>query len=627
MSVFDVWNMWDQTVPGIVMDLNYASQNATLIQNYIAQQKAAETARRQALADAYNAAVNNYNTSASSIFNDATSFANTLAGYNIASIKDRSEYATLSDLANKYANLTFTDTMPTFTNTFGINNDVGIWNEAIDFMPTLASLDSSFSSKIGSALSTANTTLDKLYSDRATEETRITDWQNVFGNDLNRALTSANSINFADLVGMNAGRTAQSTLTDRIDAFTSLLNPDLSLFRTGLTDLDTRLDTLFSDRAKEEKRIGDFRSGISKSLSPLVSSIGGLTIRDYDQIVGGQDTLNNLSSQIGAFSSILNPSFATENKTITDSQGKLGTLMTQRTNELDRINKAQSDYFGRALGLSDRATNADIYSKSALDSINTDIGKLDKDISGFSSLLDFDFKDSKAAASEAGRRISELFSQRGTELGNITSSAGTYTSGLNDVPLYEEDEFNDRKRGISEQINQLNSFTGDDLDPYKTKVQSAYDSILARLKDLYNYRGGIETDSRSLLEELNKTSFYNSKDVQDAMAETGRYGTLRKNADLYRATQADDELNSIENRYNKELARTLLDEKTRAELAAKEAASFKGRFAKETPLYVKGIPLTEAEYQAYVLSRRRQQEELYGKSMGASGFSKLLNVG
>lgn len=630
MSAIDIvngiWAGWDQTVPGIVAAPEYYASNQKLLEAYIAKKRSEEIARRNSIAKAFNDAVNAYNAKASDIYNRSDSFYKDIYGRNIAQIKDRSEYGTLGNLSTELGQLTFNETRPTFGNTFSVKSDNSAYDYDIGDIPALLNIDSSYSSKANSSLSSARNALDRLYSDRAAEENRISQFFSTFERDLGQASEKANQINFADLTGMNAGRATQNDLEGRLGGFSSLLNPDTAGLRTSLNNFDTRLDQLFADRSAEEGRIADFRSGISKAFAPVRDESANYTIRDYDKIVGGSNTLDDLTNSVKGFSSLLNPSFNDELSGISSTKNKLTNLLTQRNTELKRIEDAQKGYFEKASGLTNEANNAGIYSKSALDSLQGKVGGLEKEIGGFSSLLDFNFGDANKYLSDAKSRISSLYGERSGALANIGSAAAKSASGLSDVPLYNEDELNTRKGSISQQISALNNFTGDDVDPTRKQAQSALDSVLARLNELYGYRTNLEGKAQTYLNDLNNRSFYDSASVQKEMAADTPLDALKKEIGLYRATQADDEISSIGNRYNAELARLLLDERAKSERAAAEAKAVTGRSTGNVPLYSKGIPLTDEEYQAYILGRRRQQDELQNQKARMSSFSKALGL-
>lgn len=621
-----IWANWDDTIPGIVANPSGYANNQRLLEEFYARKDAEEAARRKAEADAFNRGVNDYNSRASDLFNRTNAFANQIAGYNIANVNDRSEYGSLNNFANELSGLTFTAQRPSFAPTYYVSNDAGQAFARDAAMPSLASADNSYSARASAALNNARSTLDRLYTDRANEEGRISSFFSGFERDLGQAADRANQINFADMQGMQAGRAAQADLQGRLGGFSSLLNPDTSALRSSLGAFETRLNELYNQRSAEENRINDFRSGISSAFAPVRDATQNLTIRDIDQIVGSQNKLNELSSSLNSFSSLLNPNFSEEMNGIETTASRLSNLLGQREAEQNRINNTAKDFFSRSSGLTNEANNSGIYSKSALDSLKGKVGGLQNEIGSFSSLLDYNFGDANNYLAEAGKRISELYSQRANTLNSIGSTASQAAAGVADVPLYQEDDFNARKGTISQQIASLNNFSGEDVAPVQQQAEAALGSVANRLNELYGYRNNLEGRAQSYLGDLNNKSFYNSQTVLDAMGDNSPYAALRKEIDLYKAAQAGDEIGSIGNRYNAELARLLLDEKRRSERDAAEAQAIKGRNTKSVPLYSKGIPLTEEEYRAFISGRRRQQDELQNQQARTSSFARALGV-
>lgn len=372
----------------------------------------------------------------------------------------------------------------------------------------------------------------------------------------------------------------------------------------------TSLSDIRTARSNEQKRISDFSSGILGLADTGASTLGGLTIADLDQMTALQKQIDDMQRDAGRFSSELSFNFSNPLNELAELERGVGNLRTERTTEEGRITKAQQDALNLARALGSQVGTTDIYSRAGLDALQGRIDDLEGDITGFSSLLPFDFSNASTALSGAEGDLGDLYDQRRSSLDEIVSGITSANAGLGDIPLYDEQAIRGRLSDAREQEQLLARFSGGRVNDIQGQITAATDAINARLDELTAYRGKLEEDAQALLQQIRERNYYSLDDLTNQQPDVE---AAQAEIELYNAQQALDELDGITTRLNSEKQRLERDAENvlaRQRLEQAQLAATLGPGGVPTfQDYSLVSPITASDYARLLLQNASEEEE------------------
>lgn len=561
-----------------------------------------ENANRQAHAKSYNELVSKFN---SDVDNFSKQVSSAIGAYNNKGIADlsgnKSEFDTINNLKEQLSGLRFDTERPNWSPTI-----TSFGQSVSAAMPSLSTANVSGVANIQRMLDAADAKLNSAYNARENEQNRINAFTNGFQTDLERTRAMMDGLNIGDMAGLNAARNTIIDLQGKARGYSSPLDKDgLSEYDSQLADLNSRMTGLFNQRAEEEARVSNYRTALTNDIDNYTKQLRGLTIADLDKINALNDAIDQRALEARRFSSPLGADFGSLLSDLSGADRGIDQLLQQRQAELDRIKSTQDRSRMNAEDYLAAANNLDVYSRTALDDLMRRATVGEREIQGFSSLLPFDFAESQSAYDAAQARVEQLLAEREANLNAIRSAGSTLDDDLKDLPLYQEDTFNDRLSQLQEQLGQLAMYTGQGVQPINTELTSVRNALQGKLRELGTYRNTMETDLQNYLADLQANGLYSEADVQKIMASDGKLPELRKNLDLYRATQAEDEYRALQSYLNTQLARLQEENRQKAALAERERLALQNGYT--AGMTYNGIPLTEAEYLALIAKKRDEQ--------------------
>ena len=241
-------------------------------------------------------------------------------------------------------------------------------------------------------------------------------------------------------------------------------------------------------------------------------------------------------------------------------------LLRDREDEFDRISKAEADALATARMLDRAGDITGIYDLADINDLQAAIDQANAGITGFSSLLPFDFSATADPLAAAQSDVTDLLTARGSALDLIENPITGLTDDLAGLELYDERGMRDIDNRLSNLGIDLTSYTGGRVTGIQNKINLAMGAVDDRIRELENYRNDIETQAQALQEEFDNMSFYTLDDLTDPEA---RLEAQKKEADLYNALQALDEITATTTRLAEERARL---EQDAANVAAREGA-------------------------------------------------------
>lgn len=561
-----------------------------------------ENANRQAHAKSYNELVSKFN---ADVDNFSKQVSSAISAYNNKGIADlsgnKSEFDTLNNLKEQLSGLRFETERPNWSPTI-----TSFGQSVSAAMPSLSTANVSGVANIQRMLDAADAKLNSAYTARENEQNRINAFTNGFQTDLERTRAMMDGLNIGDMAGLNAARNTIIDLQGKARGYSSPLDKNgLSEYDSQLADLNARMTGLFNQRAEEEARVSNYRSALTNDIDNYTAQLRGLSIADLDKINALNDAIDQRALEARRFSSPLGADFGSLLSDLSTTDRGIDQLLQQRQAELDRIKSMQDRSRMNAEDYLAAANNLDVYSRTALDDLMRRATVGEREIQGFSSLLPFDFAESQSAYDAAQARVEQLLAEREANLNAIRSAGSTLDDDLKDLPLYQEDTFNDRLSQLQEQLGQLAMYTGQGVQPINTELTSVRNALQGKLRELGTYRNTMETDLQNYLADLQANGLYSEADVQKIMASDGKLPELRKNLDLYRATQAEDEYRALQSYLNTQLARLQEENRQKAALAERERLALQNGYT--AGMTYNGIPLTEAEYLALIAKKRDEQ--------------------
>lgn len=467
--------------------------------------------------------------------------------------------------------------------------------------------------------------LDALNKQRQNEVNRIDQYRTKGLGDLAGFSTQLGQLGIADLNQMNQLERDLGALNVGRQSFSSpimnQLYPDgFSQFDTQYSGLNQGLADLRSQRQTELDRINQYEQGLLSSADQYRNTLGGLTIADEQGISDLINQIEDTNRRAGRFSSELGFDFNQETGELSDLLGDVNTLQRQRTSELGRIDQAQRDYLASARAVEDAAEGGSIYSAAGIDAIEDALRDARTNMSGFSSVLPYDFSGATGSLTDADVALADLKSRRQTALddilGNITGTAGNIAG----LEAYDEEGMRNLQRQLTEAGGELGRFTGGRVNDISSQLSDASGQIDTRMQELSDARNALETRAQALLEQVNNAQYYG---VDDLGQNQEGFDALQAEIELYNAQQALDEISAAEGRLNSERQRLERDA---------EAVAERDRIAREAILSTVGAsgvpefqnfdqidPITLNQYLAML---SEQEEEEYANTLSPSAFAQ-----
>ena len=589
----------------------------------------------QTKADAYNQSVADYNQALSGFSANIGNTGSTIGGLTMRDLYDdpttdvnENQYGGLSSALTGYRNNLSglnAPTRPIFDSV--IQSEYG--PISISNIPTLNDMNTNMYNNLNSQVGSLTTSLNDLKQSRASEENKIRNFRNALLGDASNYSTSLGQMGIADMNQMNQLERDINALNTRRNNFSSSILDQL--YPSGFNEVDTRVSGLTSgladlrgQRQTELDRISAYESGLLSDVDAYRDRLGGLTIADADAISGLQDDIAARQRQAGRFSSELGFDFADELGELYDVNRGVTNLSRDRQTELDRITATQEQMLANARAAEAAAEGGNIYSAAGIDAVSDRVRDLRGDISGFSSVLPFDFSNANAPLTDAEVALADLTSRRAAALDEIQSGISGATTGMTNAELYDEAAINEARAALQASQGSLAPFSGGRVGDIQSQIATGLTQVDSRMAELEAARAEIETRAQALMEQVNNASFYSTGDLSGNLASAE---ALQAEVDLYAAQNALDEITTTMNRLQSEKQRLEIDAEN---VAAREAqgrqdilSTVGASGVPEFQNYATSSPMTMEQYLALIASGD-DTETITGRSPTA--FSQNMGV-
>ena len=471
--------------------------------------------------------------------------------------------------------------------------------------------------------------LDGLIRERDAEQAKIDNYRTSIDDIGFNYGQSAAGLGIADIDKINSLNNQIAALRTQAGRFTNPLTFDFSDVTgegSALAGAEGTLSNLLADRETELSRIGAEGTRLGGLYDQYNTTFGGDAENEIAGLnISNIDELNQLrrdidAAQLGAsrFDSELSTddAFRYPLEDLSSLEGNVDQMLIDRRDELSRIENAQTDFANAADAAERSAASGNYYSKAALDAIQERITSGQRDISGFDSLLDYNFGAAGADGTavqdylDSQSLLDDLTSKRASAIDDIESGITGSVADLDSTELYNEDAMQDMLADLTGRGNDLAYFSGGRVGDLTRNIATNRDLVNERLDDLYGQRDQYEADALQMLTDLGDSDYGRANYDEYA----GLIEPLRENIDLYGATQASDELRGIDNELARRLALVEADE-----AAVQNRQALEDQSAAFTNDYALTDPLTEAAY--YNLYNEEEEEELDEFGNPISAFS------
>jgi hypothetical protein len=549
-----------------------------------------EYARRQQQAAKYNTAIQNYNSRLANLNSLGGTLSTGLKGLKLTDDELFGSWDTkINDLQGRFNNLQASRVgsldMPSWSSV--VSSPYGSVEVGI---PKLYSRNDNLALQLESGIGSARTALEDLRSRRTAEEKRIDDYNSQLESYYSGVDSGLGGLTIADLDGINTSRRSLSEMLAQVKGFSSAILSDYKptlaqTWESRITGANSKLDQLMQQRKAEEDRIRNYEMGLNSAYDGFSSRFGALTIADEAGMKALQDEIDARQLEAGRFSSLLDYDLSQELSPLDSLEGKLGGLMAKREQELSRIEQAKEQARMGIGSIQSMLGNADIYNLGTLNQIQSAIDEGQMDLSGFSSVLPFDFGAANADLSTAEGRLQQLMAQREAALAGYVTKAGDLTSRINGLDLTNESGISSGISDAQALLAQLGRFTGNDINDVRTQVENALAAGDTKMKQLVAERGGIENAARALLTSA-KTTGYTSGSQLDALAQQLNELTGRQTS--YGAYQALDEIDAIAALIASERERIAAEQKAAQEATQTGGRGYGSYYAGQAPWMIGG---------------------------------------
>lgn len=564
----------------------------------------------------YNSSVQDYN---SQLNNYLGSYNDLLGQVNGLTIRDADRFGNFSssigDLQRQVTGASFTREAPFFESM--VQSPYGAVQVGI---PTLTEVNSRAQNTLSSGIEGLSGRLNQLRNERQTEEGRIRDFRSGLLGQLSTINSGVSSAGIGNKSALDALRSQLDAINTQRNTFSSSILDQM--YPQGFTQIGAQydlargaLDDLYSRRAAEQDRINRYDSGLQSAYDSFNDRFGGLSIADEAGLNSLKNAIDAKQLDASRFKSDLSFDFGGELGQIQSLEDRLDRMISERGSELSRIEQAKNSARQATYSLDEQMGNANIYDLSRLDGLRRAIDQGRRDITGFTSKLPFDFGDTLSQFDSADQTLQQLLAQRSSRLGQYQTDLDEILAGVSGAELYDESAFRDAITAAQALGGQVGRFSGRDVLDLGFGIEDAVRSANSRLKELGEYRTGIENRAQAALDAAKAGGFYS---LDDFAPHQSALDALMEEMGLYGATAASDELSALEALLGSEHSRLSQDLVNSSQSSALAQSDVARMLAQQNG----GSPMTVEQYMLLLQQLEDEEENPANDNL----FSRNLGV-
>ena len=593
-----------------------------------------QSAKYQTEADAYNTSVGAFNQQLANQQSGLSGLSSQIGGLSIADLgAEAPNYrGQLGEARAGIGAANVSTARPSFSSA-----GMSPWGSVSVNVPSLLDPNENLRSSLLNQVGGLSSTLEGLRRERGAEEGRINQFRSGALGNIAALRGGIGRTSIGNEFGINQLGSTLDQLRGNVSGFASPIASQLygdpggegvfPTIQSRLGSAQSELTDLGARRTSELGRIEDFRTAQEGGYDALRGAFQPLTIANEGALRQMGTDIGTQRLGIQRFRSDIPTNFSPTLGNLQSLSGDVNRRLAERETELGRIGQAESQARGVGRDVAGQAADTGIYSSARLKSLEDRIAEGREGFGRFSSELPFDFGGAESRLTGAEGTLAGLRTERAGSLDDLISRANVAGAGLGEIPLQDEGAIRGRLSDLIGIGGELAPFSGGRVGDVNAAISQSQAGIDTRLEELSTKRTEIETGARALLENVGITTF---TDLAAVEAQLDELGLVEEKQQLFNATQALDEIASIQDRLNSEKQRLEND------LEASTGAAGRERQSILSALGAGGVPqfqdfqntqpLTAAEYLA--LLARREEEDQYGGIGGGynTGFSSNLGV-
>lgn len=533
---------------------------------------ATQNASREAQAGAWNNRVNEFNSGLQTYLTGARELQTWANNLTIADDEQFNNFnRQLSDVQSRLSAKAWNETAPDFSSVVnsGIGDDFSGGAVTLN-VPSLVRPNTTAYNEALNILNSASSRFQQVQNDRRAEEQRIANALQQGAGAVRTFQSRLGDLDLGDFADSRQNlQSGMNDMRNQINTFSSpimheFMTNEQQALRSGKEEIATWFRNLDNDRRTEEQRIRSTSTDLQNRANALNAELVTLGLGDEARIRAINAELGQIRQQATGFQSPLDFNFSSTLGILDNAGARLTGLQQERRAEEQRLQEAARQMEQDAFGIEQQVGNADFFNLANLTNLSNRIGQMRFQAQNFQSPLTPNFSSPLARLQSAEEALTALRGQRQTELDSLVGRVRSEMTGIEDIPLENEQAIMDRRTRLGTLESQLGRFSGNDLNEERAVFTEAMTTFDNRLRQLADRRSAIEQRARQLQAAIANGSFLQMSDLDPRQAELAQ---LRAEQELFNATQALDELDSIAN--------TLTQQRQRVErdIAARTAAS------------------------------------------------------
>ncbi|CAB5220289.1 hypothetical protein UFOVP235_29 [uncultured Caudovirales phage] len=313
---------------------------------------------------------------------------------------------------------------------------------------------------------------DALDTQKVAEQKRISDYKTALQTYLNQSSNDFNTYTIKDADKLNTLEAALRSKGQEASQFTSPLSFDLSGLTNQYNSLDSNISNKLAERQRELDRIATTQNSYGSQAQTLAGLANSADIYSQNNLTDITNQINNLSRNVGGFSSLLDYNFGDANKSITAAQQQIAALNASRAQALKDL-QTRGDKF--SAGLADIPLYNESDFNSRLQQENDVLSQLGQFSGG-------DVNPYRTAVASDQQAIKDKLQQLYDYRTGIESQAKGLQKKFNDQSFYDLDSVDAARKGDYKSLmDQISLYNATQANDESSGIKSRLDSEYARL--------------------------------------------------------------------------------------------------------------------------------------------------
>ena len=494
-------------------------------------------------------------------------------------------------------------------------------------MPTLSSVNSQLQNSFYSQSSQLLGLIDSLTQQRKAEEKRIDDYANQFRQSSSGFSSTLDGLKLNNQSSIDAAKQQLAQMQAASKGFSSSILGEYNPLGAGYIDttlggFSTRLTGIQGSRDAELAKVKAYEDELNSTYDTLASRFGGLDISKLSDLEDIQRQIDQRQLNATRYAAPVEFDLSQEITPYGDLEMQVQRMLADRRAEEARIKGAYEEADQNIYSLASQIGSSGIYNGTQLNQLNSNIDQARNKLSGFSSLLDFNFQPYMDRLNTADADLDGLLEQRRTALEGFGSKITGLRDSYSGREAYDLAGFQDEQTRLNDLYSQLGAFTGNDVRAYTDMATGLRSDLNTAVSNVYSTRNSIENEAKGLLSDVENSSFYTAADID---AKNEMLKALRTRSDQWGGNQTADEFASINSIFSKNRERLTAEAQAAADREAAEREAMAAQMKNPYSMYAQQMGMSPEDYMAFLASWSRRPANQNTPNT-PSAFSQQLGI-